>query len=106
MQFMNRSEYELLTDVLIGEAVLSLLHENGPISTQALIVRLQVMEAKETDPERRAALATVIADISSNKMATKRRSAAERTDWDRDRQKKGNVYPLFGENQRSDSKKH
>lgn len=34
---MNRNDYDPLTDLLIGEAVLSLLKNKGPISKQALI---------------------------------------------------------------------
>lgn len=44
---MNHNDYDPLTDVLIGEAVLSLLKSKGPISKQALIGKLQAMQAGE-----------------------------------------------------------
>lgn len=46
---MNRNDYDPLTDLLIGEAVLSLLKNKGPISKQALIGKLQAMRAGEQD---------------------------------------------------------
>lgn len=38
---MNSDDFDPLTDLLIGEAVLSLLKSKGPISQQALIGKLQ-----------------------------------------------------------------
>lgn len=103
---MNSSEIEQLTDELIGEAVLSLLKENGPISTQALIRRLKVMESKELDVRRREMLVRVIAEISSNNLASLPRGIpGEKPEWDKDTS--NNVYPLFGESKQSGgSKKH
>jgi hypothetical protein len=101
---MNRSDDEYLTDIVIGEAVLSLLHERGPVNTQALIVRLQSMEATEPDPSRRAAIANVIADISNNNMASMIRTTRERKKRPGN---KDNVYPLFANNQQPGAgKKH
>nr|WP_318381456.1 hypothetical protein [uncultured Enterobacter sp.] len=100
---MMRSEIEQLTDELIGEAVLSLLKEKGPISKQALVSRLRAMEASESDPWRRKALASVIAEISSNSVSSRRPDAQrDEKKWD-----SGNVYPLFGDQPQSvKTKKH
>lgn len=62
---MNRNDYDPLTDLLIGEAVLSLLKSKGPISKQALIVKLQAMQAGEQDKKRRNALGRIIDEISN-----------------------------------------
>lgn len=98
---MNRSD-EQLTDELIGEAVLSLLKEKGPINMQALIMRLRAMEARERDAQRREAITRVIAEISNTMVSKRRNGVRERKDWDRD-----NVHSLFGESQQAgSSKKH
>ena len=62
---MNRNDYDPLTDLLIGEAVLSLLKSKGPISKQALIGKLQAMQAGEQDKKRRNALGRIIDEISN-----------------------------------------
>lgn len=62
---MNRSDAERLTDQLIGKAVLSLLKERGPLTTDSLVQRLRKMQIHEKDPRRRETLARVIADIGS-----------------------------------------
>lgn len=64
---MNRSEKDQLTDEIIGEAVLSLLREKGPINMRVLIARLRSMETSESDPGRREAIA-----VSSPKSARRR----------------------------------
>ena len=62
---MNRNDYDPLTDLLIGEAVLSLLKNKGPISKQALIGKLQAMQAGEQDKKRRNAIGRIIDEISN-----------------------------------------
>ncbi|WP_435930284.1 hypothetical protein [Dryocola sp. BD613] len=89
---MNNSDDEYLTDTVIGEAILSLLLENGPVSTRALIARLQSMATAESDPARRAIMADVIADISNNNMANMIRTTRARKNRPVN---KNNVYPLF-----------
>ena len=76
---MNRSEIDQLTDELIGEAVLSLLSENGPVNTRALITRLRAMEAKEADTRRRETLGRVIAEINKNAEVSMREQTTSRT---------------------------
>jgi hypothetical protein len=50
---MNSSETEEITDEIIGEAVLALLKTNRPITTPTLLVRLRLMQATESDRQRR-----------------------------------------------------
>ncbi|WP_312453505.1 hypothetical protein [Pseudescherichia sp.] len=103
---MNRSEIEQLTDELIGEAVLSLLSENGPVNTRALVTRLRAMEAKEADIRRREILGRVIAEINNNTKVSMRRQAG-REQKDPESEQKDNVFQLFGSSQQqSTSKKH
>nr|WP_312210131.1 hypothetical protein [Pseudescherichia sp.] len=103
---MNRSEVEKLTDELIGEAVLSLLSENGPVNTRALITRLRSMEAKEADGRRREILGRVIAEINNNTKVSMRHQAG-REQKDADSEQNDNVFQLFGNSQQQGtSKKH
>ncbi|MCM5699057.1 hypothetical protein [Leclercia sp. LTM14] len=62
---MNRSDHERLTDELIGEATLSLLKDNGPISMKLLLERLQQMLSIERDGQRRNVLSQIILEIST-----------------------------------------
>ncbi|MCL6745390.1 hypothetical protein [Kosakonia sp. R1.Fl] len=102
---MNSSEIEQLTDELIGVAVLSLLKDNSPISTQALIARLRSMESSEPDSQRRKMLGRIIAEISNNTLGEMRHGAdAVGMEWNEDR--RDNIYPLFGNKQPDSSKKH
>jgi len=103
---MNRSEIDQLTDELIGEAVLSLLSENGPVNTRALVTRLRSMEAKEADGRRREILGRVIAEINNNTQVSMRHEAG-REQKDPESEHKDNVFQLFGSSQQqSTSKKH
>lgn len=105
---MNRSEHERLTDELIGEATFSLLKDNGPISMKLLLERLQSMMSAEQDGERRAALAQIILEISSESASPPgHQHRSEQQEWDQDGLNSSNVYPLFGNSpQASRSKKH
>ena len=104
---MNSSDADKLTDQLIGEAVLSLLKERGPVTTEALVQRLRDMKAHEKDPQRRETLAMVIADIGSNNIALKRRRTAQGriTREGPLNDNRDNVVPLFGNGKPSDPKK-
>ena len=102
---MNRSETEQLTDELIGMAVLSLLSENAPISTKALVNRLKSMESHEPDTQRRRTLAQIIAEIDNDNLASLRRdTGSKRNAWDDE--SRDNVYQLFGDKQTGSTKKH
>jgi len=104
---MNRSNADRLIDQLIGEAVLCLLKERGPVTTEGLLQRLRVMKEHEKDPQRRETLAVVIADIGSNTLAFKRHSTAQgRTVREGTlKHNRDNVVPLFGNGKPSDPSK-
>ena len=53
---MHRTKFERLKDDLIGEAVLSILKENGPITFASLANRLLAMANVESNDERKNAL--------------------------------------------------
>lgn len=92
---MNSNEREQLADELIGEAILFLLTENGPISTLSLIARLEAMRNSEQNNQRRIMLAQLIEEISHSHMTPDRsQDESEFTEWQRD--SGDNVYPLFG----------
>jgi hypothetical protein len=103
---MKSSKNEQITDELIGEAVLSLLHDKGPINTLSLIARLQTMQSNEQDNQRRRMLARLVEEISHSHII----SASDGTSTEQNVLNKGardNVYPLFGNRQRQGrSKKH
>jgi|AGFS01.1.fsa_nt_gi hypothetical protein len=104
---MKSSDLDKLTDALIGEAVLSMLKERGPLTISALIERLWSIKTHEKDPRRRELLARVITDIGENRVALKRRKAAHgTTDGEGSlRINRNNVVPLFGDGKPSNPKK-
>ena len=104
---MNSSDADKLTDQLIGEAVLSLLKERRPVTTEGLLQRLRVMKEHEKDPQRRETLAMGIAEIGSNSIAfTRRRTAQGRITREGPlNDNRDNVVPLFGSGKPSDPKK-
>ncbi|POT55313.1 hypothetical protein C3432_23805 [Citrobacter amalonaticus] len=99
---MNRSEFEKLTDGIIGEAVFSLLKRKGPVNNKALIVELSNMETIESDPHRRAAIKSIITEI---KTMLSERDKAERKKAISKNGTTGNVLPLFGARQQQGMKK-
>jgi hypothetical protein len=107
---MNRSKKEKLIDQVIGEAVLSILYDNGPISTRSLIERLQTMEATEQEEARRYVISDVIVDIRHNRLGISRRMMVPaQKEWDRESriQPENNIYPLFDDRTTpGSSKKH
>lgn len=104
---MNSSDVDRLTDEIIGEAVLSLLKERGPVTTSALVQRLRDMQKHEKDPRRREAIAGVIADIGERNVPFKRRRTAQgRSEREGSlRTHVDNVVPLFGNGKPVDPKK-
>lgn len=60
---MHRTRYEKLKDDLIGEAVLLILKDNGPINFKSLAVKLKIMASTERDVERRSALSSAVAEV-------------------------------------------
>ncbi len=99
---MYRSNNQKLTDEIIGEAVLALLHAKGPVTTKALIAQLQSMESHASDAVRREAIIAAIADVRSSLSEGKRNEM-------REQQNRDNVHSLFGEGDKKSSgssKKH
>lgn len=90
---MNRSEIEQLQDEIIGEAVLSILRENGPINNKAVVARLEAMKASEPEALRREAIGRVIGEVRDKLVNRTAHPTREAGGTDR-----SNVYPLFGEN--------
>ncbi|MGK9174920.1 hypothetical protein KXR87_17140 [Yokenella regensburgei] len=103
---MKSSEHEQLTDELIGEAVLSLLQDNGPINTLSLIARLQTMKSNERERQRQEMLSRLIDEISHSHITPAgEEEGVKQHEWNGD--SGDNVYPLFGDRQRQGrSKKH
>jgi len=89
---MNRSEIEHLQDEIIGEAVLSILRENGPINNKAVVLRLKAMEAREPDARKHEAIARVIEEVNDKLTSKRGHDAPAPGEPDRN-----NVYPLFGD---------
>ncbi|HBT4312724.1 TPA: hypothetical protein MBS28_000895 [Klebsiella aerogenes] len=61
---MKSSQSDRVSDEIIGEAVLSLLKTNRPINIPTLLVKLRLMQAAETNHQRRNAIIAVIDEIS------------------------------------------
>jgi probable RcsB/C two-component-system connector len=99
---MQRREREQLTDELLGEAVLALLKEKGPISIKILIGRLKHMARTEQDSVRREALKEIITEISAHPVA----SDLKKSEFTA-QQPTNNVYSLFSHTRAvSSGKKH
>ncbi len=60
---MHRTRFEKLKDDLIGEAVLLILKDNGPINFKSLAIKLKKMASTERDTERRSALSAAVAEV-------------------------------------------
>lgn len=53
---MNRNDDEKLIDIMMGKAVLAMLHGGGPVSTAALITQLQSLATEEKNEVEEARL--------------------------------------------------
>ena len=96
---MNRREHQTLIDEIIGEAALTLLQRSGPVTTQALLDELHIMQQQASDDAQAAAIRTAIDEVRSSMTAGQKRRG-EQSDRD-------NVHPLFGHNsQGGGSRKH
>ena len=60
---MYRSEEEKITDVMIGEAVLTLLKSESPISSNALIAQLEAMAGETDDATKLQAIKVAIVEV-------------------------------------------
>lgn len=104
---MTGSDADKLIDQLIGEAVLALLQERGPLTSASLVQRLREMKARDKDPRRREILARAIAETADSISALQRhktaqgRSTREGTLLNR----KGNALSSAGSGKPADPKK-
>jgi len=98
--YRNEDEEELLTDVMLGEAVMVLLKADAAISSAALIRQLQVMVAAENEPSRQRACRRAIAEVRHSLVPEQDSDAQEIRDRD-------NVTHLFtSEGPADGTKKH
>ncbi|MBD8165235.1 hypothetical protein [Erwinia persicina] len=63
--YRNEDEEELLSDIILGEAVMVLLKADAAISSSALIRQLQAMAAGEKELTRQRACRRAIAEVRS-----------------------------------------
>ncbi|QHM71426.1 hypothetical protein [Mixta intestinalis] len=97
---MNRSDDEKLKDIMMGEAVLALLHGGGAVSVATLITRLQALAVGERDDARRLACERAIAEVRESASVMRERNATSVND-------SNSVQYLFAQGgSPDDSKKH
>ncbi|WP_312120445.1 hypothetical protein [Pantoea vagans] len=70
---MYRSEDEKLTDVMIGEAVLTLLKSDKPVSSNALIAQLELMAANADDDSKVSVIRKAITEVRNGMVAARKR---------------------------------
>ncbi|RNA76629.1 hypothetical protein [[Curtobacterium] plantarum] len=70
---MYRSEDEKLTDVMIGEAVLTLLKSDKPVSSNALIAQLELMAADADDDVKVSVIRKAITEVRNGMVAARKR---------------------------------
>ncbi|MGK3142156.1 hypothetical protein [Pantoea sp. C2G6] len=79
---MYRSEDEKLTDVMIGEAVLTLLKSDKPVSSNALITQLELMAADADDETKVAIIRKAIVEVRNGMVAARKRVNSEAAERD------------------------
>ncbi|WP_034917990.1 MULTISPECIES: hypothetical protein [Erwinia] len=95
---MYKNEEDKLTDIMLGEAVLALLHGGGPVTNAALIDQLRTMIDVEQDEIKKRACKRAINEVRESKNNT--RTTHEVRDRD-------NVRHIFNNDGPSDdTKKH
>ncbi|MCE0491051.1 hypothetical protein LU196_13470 [Pantoea sp. Mb-10] len=67
---MKRSKFEKLTDIMIGEAVVGLLAQEGRVDTQNLSASLSAMGNRESDPDRLEALRIALDEVQHATLTT------------------------------------
>lgn len=78
---MYRSEDEKLTDVMIGEAVLTLLKSDKPVSSNALIAQLEVMAAAANDDAAKVStIRKAIIEVRNGMVAARKRVKGDVTE--------------------------
>jgi hypothetical protein len=60
---MHRSEKEIQTDIIVGEAVMALLNEGVAITQSALLQQLRIMAREEQDSVRKIALTLALTEV-------------------------------------------
>ena len=98
--YRNEDEEEILSDIIMGEAVMVLLKADAAISSAALVRQLQSMAAAEKDLSRQRACRRAIAEVRNYQSPERHHDTQEIRDRD-------NVTHLFTSEGTSDgSKKH
>ena len=98
---MYRSEDEKLTDVMIGEAVLTLLKSDKPVSSNALIAQLELMAADAADDDAKVSvIRKAITEVRNGMVAARKRVQADGTERDK------NTHRINSDGPPDGSKKH
>ncbi|AVV39433.1 hypothetical protein [Pantoea vagans] len=97
---MYRSEDEKLTDVMIGEAVLTLLKSDKPVSSNALIAQLELMAANADDDSKVSVIRKAITEVRNGMVAARKRAQGEGAERDKTAHRMNSDGPPDG------SKKH
>ncbi|MFK8257643.1 hypothetical protein ACFL9S_07640 [Erwinia sp. AnSW2-5] len=98
--YRNEDEEELLSDIILGEAVMVLLKADAAISSSALIRQLQMMAATEKEISRQRACRQAIAEVRDHQPPVRDSDTQEIRDGD-------NVTHLFtSEGPADGTKKH
>lgn len=63
---MNINDDEKLTNILMGEAFLALLHTGGPLSLNKLVAKLRAIAVSEQNETRKRACERAIAEVRSS----------------------------------------
>lgn len=79
---MYRSEDEKLTDVMIGEAVLTLLKSDKPVSSSALIAQLEFMAANADSDAKVSIISRAITEVRNGMVAARKRVQKEGAERD------------------------
>lgn len=80
---MYRSEDEKLTDVMIGEAVLTLLKSDKPVSSDALITQLELMAAEADDDVKVSVIRKAITEVRNGMVAARKRVQGDGAERDK-----------------------
>jgi len=97
---MYRSDDEKLTDVMIGEAVLTLLKSDKPVSSNALINQLELMAAETDDDAKVMTIRKAIIEVRNGMAAARKRASSVPPDRENVSHRLNNDGPPEG------SKKH
>ena len=97
---MYRSEDEKLTDVMIGEAVLTLLKSDKPVSSNALIAQLELMAADADDSVKVSVIRKAITEVRNGMVAARKRVKGDSAERDNKSHRMNSDGPPDG------SKKH